>query len=286
MTSKISAATIGMAAMAFALVAAPAFAAPTILGSAFGGPTGAATLYSISPTTGAANPIGAIGFQRVSSLDFSPAGVLYGIGTDASGTEDLLTINPTTGAGTLVGPLGIASPFQDMAFRNSDGALYAYSLGNIFTISPTTGAATLLGSTGVGFQEGDGLAFSPADILYTANQTDLETIDQSTGQATSVVDLTYPVAGSRANGMKFDKATGTLYASVVSGSDGFQANYLATIDIATGLVSDIGPTVTGLDAIAIGGTTPPPPTAPEPATLALLGAALAAMGLFRRGRPG
>ena len=141
-----------------------------------------------------------------------------------------------------------------MAFRNSDGALHAYSLGDIFTIDPATGAATFLGSTGVGFQGGDARALSPSDPFTRQNQTALETIDQSTGQATSVADLTYPVASSRATGTKFDKETVTLYASVVSGTDSFQADYLATIDIATGLVRDVGPTVTGLEAIAIEGT--------------------------------
>ena len=91
------------------------------------GPTGPATLYHISPTTGAATAIGPIGFARVGSLDFSPiAGKLYGVGSNG-GSAVLITINPSTGAGTQVGPLGFIAGggIYDIAFRPLDGRLFA-----------------------------------------------------------------------------------------------------------------------------------------------------------------
>ena len=253
------------------LLGAWAALAQTIYGSAYPAPGGVATLYTISPTTGAATPIGSIGFPQVGSLAFAANGTLYGVGF-LGGTSVLLTINTTTGAGSLVGSTGIADFFQDIAFR-SDGTLFGYaghipatgpSVGNIYTINTTTGAATLVGSTGKGFPFGDGLAFAAANVLYTANQLELDSIDQFTGTATTVIPLNYaPDFGTeipRANGMKFDPFTGTLYAAVVSGGNQqARVRSLGTINISTGVVTRIGPTIDGLDAIAIASQTTPPP---------------------------
>jgi hypothetical protein len=235
------------------LLGASTTSAQVIYGAAYLGPNAPATLYTISPTTGAATAIGPIGFNTVSALD-ARSGKLYGVGIDGGGTFLLLKINPLTGAGTAVGPTGLSGPFQDIAFRPSDGTLFGYAAGRIYTIDTTTGTATLVGSTGFGFPLGNGLAFSSADILYTANQTNLQTINQTTGAATTVTALTYSpafgVGESRANGMKFDPQTGTLWASVATGH-GPVTFSLGTIDITTGNVTRIGPTVQGLDAIAI-----------------------------------
>src|SRR5262249_45525352 len=84
------------------LLGAWAALAQTIYGSAYPAPGGVATLYTISPTTGAVTPIGSIGFPQVGSLAFAANGTLYGVGF-LGGTSVLLTINTTTGAGSLVG---------------------------------------------------------------------------------------------------------------------------------------------------------------------------------------
>jgi hypothetical protein len=136
-----------------------------------------------------------------------------------------------------------------------------YVAGDIYTVNTSTGAATFVGSTGQ-FPHGNGLAFS-GTTLYLANdggggQGTLWTINQSTGAETPLVSLTYDAAfvGSdpRVNGMKFDPATGTLWASVVTGGgeSGPALNYVGTINITTGAVSFVGSTVTGLDAVALG----------------------------------
>jgi hypothetical protein len=251
---------LGIAVFASLLVgAASAMAASVIYGSAYtgGASPGPSTLYTISSTTGVATPIGPIGFNGVGALDFGPNGVLYGVGQDTAGNASLLTINTSTGAGTFIGELGLGGThIQDIAFRPSDGVLFANAIGgnphrDIYTVDVTTGVATLLGPSGVPVNSsgGDGTAFSSSNVLYDANGIDLRTINQSNGTATFLVGLTYPFTNDRADGMKFDPASGTLFASVAPGTaSGF---YLATIDIVSGVVTEIGPTVSGLDAIAI-----------------------------------
>jgi hypothetical protein len=266
--------------IALAALVASAASAQTIYGAAFNGPT-PARLYSISPTTGAFTLIGPIGFGVVSAMAFSPSGTLYGVGQDINGFE-LFTINTTTGAGTVVGPTGINSPFQDMAFR-SDGVLFGYGGGVIYTVNVSTGHATLVGDT-TKFPDGNGLAFSSSNILYTANQTELDIVNQTTAALTTVVPLNYGSAfgpgESRANGMKFNPLNGTLYASVVNGGPG-SAWSLATINISTGVVTRIGPTVPGIDALAVSGTSGPPLPTPVPSSWLLTAAGLAGVALYQ-----
>jgi hypothetical protein len=144
-----------------------------------------------------------------------------------------------------------------MAFRPSDGTLFAYSC-HLFTINTSSGTTTNLGGDNCG--DGQALAFSPSNSLYYADNTNLELISQSTGLGTFVTPLTYaPGFGafeSRTNAMKFDPATGRLWASVVNnaftvGLESVGTNSLGIIDITTGAVTVVGTTVSGLDAIAL-----------------------------------
>jgi len=220
---------------------------------------------------GAATPIGPIGFNGVGALDFAPNGTLFGVGFDSGANQPvLITVNPATGVGTEIGDLGAVATavhIADIAFRPSDGTLFATDgFAKVYTINTSTGAATFLG-TCCGFDHGDALAFSGTTLYYAANNggptAQLFTVNQSTGAGTPVITLTFGAGfvGSdpRPNGMKFDPATGTLFASIVTGSPG-TAHYLGTINITTGAVTDLGTTVAGLDAIAIGpAQTGPPP---------------------------
>jgi hypothetical protein len=241
---------------------------------------GPSTLYNINAETGAATPIGSgIGFGGVSALDFSNGGTLYGVGTDSNGVQDLITINTTTGAGTIVGPTGVPADdhFQDIAFRHADDALFGYEDGEMYTFNITTGVATDLGNVGDGFPSGNGLAFSPFDTLYKADYADLWTIDQTTGAGTVAESMTYPEDGDEVNGMKFDLASGVLYASVRRTSDG--SSYLGTVDVDNGNVAEIGPTVTGLTAVGLAIA-----LIPEPGTFTLVGIGLVGSLLALRRR--
>jgi len=266
-----------MAVCAVALVNQVLASGPTIYGSAYPMSMGASTLYNIDPNTGAATEIGSIGFNGVSSLDFSESGTLYGVGTTAGGVQELITINTTTGAGTAVGPTGVdaSDHFQDIAFRHADNTLYGYEDGAIYTFNITTGVATYLGDTGDGFPSGNGLAFSPFDTLYKADYQDLWTIDQTTGAGTVAQTMTYPEAGDEVNGMKFDLATGVLYASVRRTSDG--SSYLGTVDVDNGVCTEIGSTQMGLTAVGLAIA-----IIPEPGTFALVGMGLIGLLALRR----
>jgi hypothetical protein len=273
-----------------------ASANPIIYGSAYNGQVSpASTLYSISPTNGVATPIGPIGFNHVGAIDFGPNGVLYGTGITTGGTNVLLRINTATGAGTVVGPTGLGAMdwFQDISFRPSDGTLFGLTGGLLYTLNITTGAATLVGNTGqFASSEGNGLAFSPTNILYHEENffpggtpQSLYTVNQSTAALTFVENLNTsafppPYFGEppKVNGMDFDPLTGILWASVVTGTGPINGtNYLGTINIGTGVVSNIGTSIRGLDAIAV-------TNIPEPATWLLFGSGLAALGLNRRKR--
>src|SRR5262249_51650642 len=154
----------------------------------YDGPTGPAALWAFAPAGAPPNQqrfIGSIGFQRVGAIDFSPSGTLFGVGVDGANAV-LITIDTKNRTRTPVRSLGQGNLFvQDIAFRPSDGALFAFAEGLIFTISTTTGKATVLGDSGLGFPFGNSLAFQGTTLFY-ANESALFTIDQTTGKATLV----------------------------------------------------------------------------------------------------
>ena len=261
-------------------LAGSAGAVPVLYGAAYNGPDGLSTFYSVNATSGAATAIGSIGFQRVSGMDFDPnTGVLYAVGerNDGSNVSVLITIDVSTGAGTEVAALNggaahfFGDAYSDISFR-SDGALYAYlePSDGLGAIDIGTGALAQIDFTGIS-GAGNGIAFSSGDVLYHANEVALHSLDQFTAAASQIALLTFPPLQTfpRVNAMDFDPASGTLYAAVRRDF----ANYLATIDPVTGLVTQIGASQNGLDALAVF-------TVPEPGALALL--ALGALALARR----
>lgn len=230
-----------------------------LFGVAFNGPSGAATLYRIDHTTGAATAVGPVGFNRVGAMAFHSSGTLYAVGSRPSdGTFVLITINTTTGAGTEVGPTtGLRGPVGDISFRRSDQKLFAYDANasnhTLYTLDLATGAATRIGSTGLSFNGGNGIDFSPDDTLFHTNVNSLNTLNQTTGTAVQVAPMSFASPadnGSRANALAFHPSTNLLYAAVVNSNS--SVNYLGIVNTATGAVTIVGPTVTGLDAIAFG----------------------------------
>jgi hypothetical protein len=262
-----------LAAANFGLRTADAQPDAVLYGAAHSGPDGPSTLYTIDPSMGAATLIGEVGFERISGMDFDASGSLFATGerSDGSNTHVLLTIDPDTGEGTEVGPTGVEGlgfrTVAGLSFRNCDGALYAYleAGDGLGTINPSTGGATALGPTNVSGW-GNGIAFSSDDTLYHANQEALHTLNQSTGDATVVAPMDFPPAAAdfpRINAMDLQPGTGTLFASLNNGEGWVpeHENFLATVDTGTGVVTMIGSTVDGLDAIAFA---PPPPPTPTP----------------------
>jgi hypothetical protein len=243
----------------------------TLYGSAHAGNNGLATLYEIDALSGAATPVGPIGFERVGAIDFDANGMLYGIGERADGSNRtvLLTIDPLTGAGTEVGPPVITSSgggHFDISFRNAGGALnlLAFSLSHacisLYQLDRDTGFATEIGDNIV-CNSGNGMAYSPGDILFHANKDaggTLYTVDTFTGASGAPsVPLSYigfpAMLDPRPNAMEFDPCSGLAYLSVNDSVGGgvVGPNYLGTVDTSTGDVTFIGRSVDGLDGLAI-----------------------------------
>jgi hypothetical protein len=230
--------------------------AQTLYGATSGGH---GELYTLDPSTGGIvrdigplNDSGAVNYS-VTGLAFNPlTGVLYGSTGGVSGTK-LLTINPANGSVTVVGSFNAGSAtMTDLAF-DASGNLYGISSSggaNLFTINVSTAAATKVGGSGVAFTEGGGLAISSAGIFYSAPiPGEYGTYDPGTGAYTHITAPANP-AGASGSYVALAFNGSILYGDDLVAGSGGGVTHLVTIDPATGTVTDIGPSVTHLDAIA------------------------------------
>jgi hypothetical protein len=225
-----------------------------------GGGGAPSTLYRISPVTGAFSSVGPMGVAGCSGLAFQPGTQrLFAVGHDPNtGIESLWTVDRATGDATVVGPTGptaFGSQITDISFRHADGRLFGYVefLEGLVTFDSATGDANSdVGPSGI-FGGGNGIAFDPNDMLFHANHTVLNTLSTTTGSATLVASLTFPPVGPcfpRINALDFDP-NAALLGSLNCGGGGGGPSYLVRIDRTSGSVTALGPTVPGLDGIAV-----------------------------------
>jgi hypothetical protein len=265
------------------LFAGRAAAAPQVLygATSAGGP---GELYILNPASGAVvtdvGPLqnGATNYP-VSGLAFNPiTGVLYGsTGNSKPATAArLITIDPATATVTEIGQfnVGNGASMADLEF-DSSGNLYGIATNggaNLFTINLLTAQATLVGASGFSGTAGGGLAISSGGVFYgTPISADFGTYNPATGAYTNIGTPGHPAgAGTGYAALAFDQ-NGVLY-----GDDLGATPHLMIINPADASTTDLGASVTSLDAIAFG------PPIPEPGSLALLLAPAAAAFARRR----
>jgi hypothetical protein len=208
--------------------------------------------------------------------------VLYGsvANNNAATRAQLVTINPRTAQVTVIGPynVGNAGTPSTMADIGFDSAGNLYGVGSVggpqlYSINVATGQATVIGSAGLTSTTGGGIAINNAGAIYgTPTASRFGTYDGVTGAFTNIANPVKPGGGGAYAALEFHPITGALY-GLNSAPGSPPPTFLAIIDPATGAVTSVGQSVNAIDAIAI---------IPEPATLALLGIAVAGLCCVRR----
>jgi hypothetical protein len=217
----------------------------------------------------------------------------YNGGLYADGSSNLIQINPATGVATAA-----PTPYNlnEAGFGSTTNGLFLMQAGaptNLYSINPTTGAATLIGPTGITVGGGNGklsvsndsgALYWAAESTTTSSSSSLYSINTSTGAATLIGNTDglgpTPVGGLLLEG-------GTLWAAFENNN--INGHNIDTLNTTTGAA-----TFVSIEQEANGshqnfvGLAPDPlspvssAAAPEPATLALFGAGLGAIGLLRR----
>ena len=258
-------ASVALSALLFSNQTSSAIAGPHATGFLYGA-TGSASLggelFILNPRTGAViKDVGPLvddlgNHYGITGLAFSSNDVLYGSTTSLSfAPGSLVIIDPTSAKVTLIGPFLAPGTMADLTFDPSTEKLFgASSFGaDLYTINETSGAATLVGPSGFVLTKGSALAANAEGTIYGAPagaNGQLIIYDKTTGAATTVAFF---------SGAPFP--TGNIGAMAFSGESLLGANidlnnlnrrsHLVSIDPATGVISDGGPSVDKLDAIAV-----------------------------------
>ena len=257
--------------------------AATLYGATSAG--GPGELYTLNPATGAMiQDIGSLvdAFNvnyPITGLAFNPiTGVLYGSTGNSVGATaaKLVTINPLTAQVTVIGSFntgivnssGTPATMADLSFDASGNLYGVASIGGpqLYSINLGTGQATVIGNTGLTSTTGGGLAIGPGGYFGTPTSSRFGTYNPATGAYSNITNPVKPVGGAYA-ALDFD-GSGTLYGlDLGPGPDLFTE--LVTFNTTTGAITDLGASVSSLDAIAF-------QPVPEPSAIALL-IALAAL---------
>ena len=248
---------------------------------------------------GSDHPVGLMGLMS------GPGGSLLSLAFSGN----LTAIDPLTGLTTIVGPTGLADcstlaspcgPTSANTLAGLGGSIYATDFqNNLYTINASTGAATLVGATGmpgipfVPFAPGPNGVFGIYDqALFAAGGTlyatfDAATVDPANGGVTVVVSPGL---------YRIDPLTAaTTFVGTIPFGIGAVANIddviyafnnatgqIVTLDVMNGSTDIIG--AYDLSAGILSSAYAAPTAAPEPDAIALVGAGLTGIAVYRHRR--
>jgi hypothetical protein len=244
-----------------------------------GGPcTETSSLVQLDPSTGALiRVIGPVGYTVNGLAWDAKAQKLYA--STAIGCGDgllcpfhgLITINITTGAGTPVNPaavnFGLAgddSPIHSITIHSNGrmvGWYDEFPTGEVtdtfVTLNKATGIATEFPDTGID-TSANGLSFDWAGVLWnidTVRRVGLGApptqtayrLDPATGKPLATVSLTPPTMAALGD---FNPATNLYYGLKFTSFDPDQKTSITVVNLGTGTVTTLGPTVNNLHTLA------------------------------------
>jgi outer membrane protein assembly factor BamB len=218
-------------------------------------------LDAINPSTGIATVIGATGLGACSTpadpcgpKSANALGLLNGTIYATDFQNNLYTVSPLTGKATLVGPTGVPPvTFVPLSTPNPDGSLNFFGEG-LFSASGKLYATFDTGT--VNFMTG---------VVTPTSTENIYQIDPLTGKTTLVTPATFALD-------TVVNVNGTLYAVE---NDNGQVDLLSLATGKTTVLSTLDPSVGFID-----GASP----VPEPASVAMIGVGMAALGLTRMRR--
>jgi hypothetical protein len=245
-------------------------------------------LFTVDLTTGEVTVVGVLAASQIEGLAFDPDNGHF-FGTDNSNHTLLdISIDPVAWSVAQLLPFGT---YTNIAINPISGIYYSntnLNADSLVTIDPLTGVVNSVGPGG-GFAV-ESLAFDSSGRLFgigdipAPGQEALYEIDVSTGSILSVQEITSNLMNPRFDGsLAIHPVTGAFYTiAAIEGS-------LYQVDPLTGNATRIGYTglrnIRSLDFAVLDVTPEPdqtPAPVPEPSTIFLMGAGVAALAGTRR----